>query len=259
VALRARALSGSETVVVWDTLRNLLQPQDETNNSELARLVNPIIREMRDAGKTLVMGHHHTKQEGAEHGKAIAGGHALMACFDAPIEVLFAEGGGGRRRKLVSHARLTRPPDLLYELAEDGVTMRALGSPDGATLAAVAARCVGVLEQEWLKTGEVREKLSDPKPSEEQLRKALLLAAGQGRVLRWPPLSVQDVERKTVRWAAPGTPPPTVLPTEPPMVGSPVVGHAGSNGSAKPGTPASALDAFRLGIAEGRAARGNGR
>jgi hypothetical protein len=223
--LRTRARSGPETVVVWDTLRNLLLPQDERDNSELARLVNPIVAETRRAGKTLVMGHHETKAEG-EHGKAIAGGHALMAMFDAPMEVKFAEGADPRRRVIISHARLTRPPDLLYELRPDG-TMAALGSPEGATVAAVADRCVAVLEGEWLKTSEVRDRLEEPKPGEEQLRKALLLAAGQGRVERDPPPSVQDVRGKTVRWATPGTPRETSLPKPLSLMGGQVGGGGG--------------------------------
>ena len=196
-----RAAGGEETIVVLDTLRNLLRPQDEKDNSEMSRLTNPWIdRVCRRAEKTLFALHHLTKLQ-AEHGMNIAGGHALMACFDVPLVVTF-DDKADRRRVLESHARLTRPPKLLYELREDG-TMRALGSPEGVAIAVVRERCRGLLSGDWLRTSEVQQLLEEPRPAVSTVRDALLLSAREGEVERDPPLSDGRAQGKTWRWRAP--------------------------------------------------------
>jgi AAA domain len=73
-------------VVVIDTLRAVLRFRDETNNSELAAQVRPWIEATYRTGRTL-LGLHHATKAGGEHGRGIAGGHALLAVFDTAVEV----------------------------------------------------------------------------------------------------------------------------------------------------------------------------
>lgn len=81
--LRKLAREGAATLVVVDALRNLLRLNDEKDNSEIARVVNPWVADARDTKKTLVLAHHQRKG-GGEHGEGISGGHALMGAFDIP-------------------------------------------------------------------------------------------------------------------------------------------------------------------------------
>jgi len=59
-----RIKKGDETVVNIDTVRNLLGLRDETDNSEIARAMNPYIAVARDHNKTLVFLHHNRKGGG---------------------------------------------------------------------------------------------------------------------------------------------------------------------------------------------------
>jgi hypothetical protein len=220
-ALFQRAFPGQEDVVIVDTLRNLLCPVDETDNSELARLVNPWVAAARAANKTLLMVSHERKG-GGDNGEGMAGGHALLGCFDIAIELLF-EIHHSKRRLLRSHPRLISQKEMVYEQDGNGHLL-ALGDPGSLEFSEVKERCLSVLSVEPQTTKEIHLALGPPQPSLEQVRLALKDLGQQAKVRRDPPLSVGEAQGKTHRWALP-------VPYEPnfqridPMVGSEVGGR----------------------------------
>lgn len=209
-ALRARACNGRENVVIVDALRNLLQLKDEKDNSEIARAVNPWIADQRATEKTLVMAHHNRKG-GGDHGEAIAGGHALLGSFDIAIEVLRDVNQARNRRLLRTYARLIESREAVYERVETsppsidspvgGFRFRLLGDPKALRLDDVANRLLLNMTAEFQTTKEHHEGLSDPRPSLEQVRQALMALAHKGSILRDPPISAGKVTGKTSRWA----------------------------------------------------------
>ena len=191
-----RAFGGDEEVVVIDTMRNLLQLEDETDNSRIALVLNPWIAGARASGKTLVMAHHMRKGV-SENGEGIAGGHALLGTFDVALEILRDEGIS-RRRRIRCYARLISPREMVYEMDEEG-NMRYLGHPDALKLDEVESRILVVLGDQWRKTREVRDALGEPLPSVEQVRIALTQLARRGDVERDPPAD-ESARRHTVHW-----------------------------------------------------------
>ena len=137
-----RAFGGTEKIVVIDTMRNLLQLTDETDNSRIAAVLNPWIGGARLHNKTLVISHHQRKGAG-EHGEGIAGGHAMLGVFDIAL-VVKRDEHKKNRRKVEAFARLIEPPEMIYELEEDG-TMRSLGDPASLQLADVVERVRAVV------------------------------------------------------------------------------------------------------------------
>jgi len=197
--LFARAFSGPEEVVVIDTMRNLLQLMDETDNSRIAQVLNPWVAAARRHNKTLIMAHH-MRKGGGDHGEGIAGGHALMGVFDVAL-TLTKEDRTPRRRRVIAYARLLQPPELLYDQEADG-SLRYKGDPASVQLAEVVERVRVVLSEhgkEWAKTSQVREWLGEPMPSVPQVRAALLQLAREGEILRDPSLG-EDAERRVVMW-----------------------------------------------------------
>lgn len=81
-----RIKTGSESVVVVDTLRNILGLADEKDNSEVARAMIPFIAAARERGKTLIF-LHHTRKGSGDHGEGIAGAHAFLGVVDVALEL----------------------------------------------------------------------------------------------------------------------------------------------------------------------------
>jgi hypothetical protein len=241
--LRARAVSGDEQVVVTDAVRNLLQLRDETDNSEIARKVNPWIIDARHAAKTLVMAHHDRKG-GGEHGEAISGGHAFLGSFDVGIELLWTNSAQPRRRTIRSYSRVVSPAEFVYELGEDGA-MRVLGEPSAVALAGVGERVLEAVGLEWRTTREVLLSLGDPRPSEEQVRKALVQAATAGKIQRDPPIRM-EAKGRIHRWRE--------VPTSPPTKDSPL--EVGSEAVPEPPTKPPTEPPTESGAAERGAGKG---
>src|SRR5687768_6782658 len=191
-----RAFGGTEKLVVIDTIRNPLQLTDETDNSRIAAVLNPWIGGARLHNKTLVISHHQRKGAG-EHGEGIAGGHAMLGVFDIAL-VVKRDEHKKNRRKVEAFARLIEPPEMIYELEEDG-TMRSLGDPASLQLADVVERVRAVVGDEWEKTSAIREGVGEPVPAVSQVRGALLLLTERGEIERDPPLT-EDAAGRTVRW-----------------------------------------------------------
>jgi hypothetical protein len=186
-----------QPVVVVDTLRNLgFLPEDENDNAAVARAVNPLIAVCRAAGKTLV-GAHHMRKGGGEHGEGIAGGHALMGAFDAILEL--RRDTAPSRRVLKCYARLEQPEDLLYERGPEG-RLYALGEAHLYERNEVRNRALKVLGGEWLKTAEVLELLDEPLPKGDTLLRALRDGAHAGQWERDPPIAQRMPRGQAARW-----------------------------------------------------------
>jgi hypothetical protein len=196
--LLAELPNAAEPVVVLDSIRNLLRFEDENDNSEVARKINPWVAAARTSGKTLILVHH-CRKGGGDNAEAIAGGHALLGAVDIALEVVRDQNQAATRRKIRAYARLIQPGELLYEMSDDK-QLRALGDPAAVTLGEVERRVQEVLGADWLKTKDVHEALAEPQPSVEQVRRALTGLARQGVVERDPPMTVERTSGKTIRW-----------------------------------------------------------
>lgn len=192
-----RLQTGNEPVVFIDTLRTLLQPYNENDNSELARLIVPWIGAARADDKTSIFVHHDRKS-GGEHGRGISGGHALMAACDIAVEVVSVDGSETKRR-VHSFARVYQPPDLEYDW-EDGKIVRAqLVGQESNGLNSVQSRLLLLMNDEWQLTADLIRNLGDNKPSNEQVRRALVDLAERNKIVRDPAID-QEASGKAVRW-----------------------------------------------------------
>jgi len=201
--------SRDATVVVVDTLRTILGLEDENDNGAVAKVLMPLLQVSRRKSVTLVF-LHHTRKEGGAHGRAVAGAHSLIGAVDVVLELDRVENASNRRR-LTGLARVIQVPNLLYEQQED-LTFKALGDPAAVEAEAMRARVLDVLDQEWTKTADVHERLSEPKPSSETSRKALISLLEDGLIERDP---AESIPGKAYRWrriASEPLPPPTPAP-----------------------------------------------
>lgn len=73
----------------------------------------------------------------------------------------------------------------------------AIGSPSDVTLDEVKQRALEVLTDEWVKTSELLAGLDDPKPSDNQLRKALNALCSEMLAMRDPK---DDKAGATYKW-----------------------------------------------------------
>ncbi len=237
--LLAHARATEAEVVIVDTIRNLLRV-DELDNTAIAGVLGEWVTALQ--GRTVIFVHH-SRKGGGEHGEAIAGGFAFLGVVDRALEIRY--DAHDRRRLLVGESRLLPVEPLVYELDADD-RLRALGNPQAVELQDLKERLLSVLTFEWQKTSDLHQALAEPRPSLEQVRRALLDLARDGHVERTPPLD-NPAQGRTVLWRlrAPTEDPrgdgrlssSTSLPTENSIVGSEV-------GSSRPpagGPPATSL------------------
>jgi hypothetical protein len=163
----------------------------------MAELVNPWIAAARAGQKTLIVAAHERKG-GGQDGEGIAGGHGLPACFDIAIELL-RDRHHPRRRVLKTQPRLIEQRELLYELTAER-KLRALGHPSAIELDEVKRRCLEALNEDWQTTKAVAASFGEPKPDEEQIRRALTALAQAGQALRDPDIRAEKIQGKTAKW-----------------------------------------------------------
>lgn len=203
-AILERIKAGQETIVVIDTVRSVVGLEDETDNSEVARVLGPYVAAAREGGKTLIL-LHHVRKGGGEHGEGITGGHAFLGIVDVALELLREPNLGDRRRRVRGWGRLMPIEEVVYALEDDG-TMAVLGSPKAVELGAVKERLLAILNGDWRTRKELLEELGEPKPAMEQLRLALNALVAEGAAERDP---ATDKPGATYRYrlAQPNLPP----------------------------------------------------
>jgi len=191
-----RIKDGDESVVVIDTVRNLLGIRDESDNSEISRAMIPYVATAREKEKTLIFGHHERKA-GGNYGTGITGGHAFLGIVDIGTELSRTKTGNHRR--LRGWGRIIDVPELLYEKLDDG-KMRVIGSPDAVSFEKVKKLVLSVVDRERRKTKKIREKLPDPKPSIDQVIRVLEELAKEKKIRRNPSISKGKLQGATYRW-----------------------------------------------------------
>jgi hypothetical protein len=229
-SMLSRAEQGTEDVVVIDTIRSVLALRDENDNSEVARAVLPWIGHLcREREKTLVLVHHNRKG-GGDHGEAIAGGHALFAAVDVAIEVA-RDSSAENRRVVRTHSRVSDGIEFIYEKDRTSGALIGLGDPGSVRLEEVSKRVLEVLSHasDWAATAQLHDGLDEPRPSEEQLRRALQQLAERGVVERSPTIAERSVRGKRVTWRINAACTPSNLTSngQPPTVGGEVPPGAG--------------------------------
>ena len=134
------------------------------------------------------------------YGESAAGGHAFMAIVDIALEIQ-RDRQVARRRIVKGLGRIIEIPDVVYELQDDG-SMKCLGDPKELELEEVKVRLLepDILDEEFRKTDEVLGKVSDPKPSKDQVTKALTDLSKAKLVERDPPIEEGPRQGVTYRW-----------------------------------------------------------
>jgi hypothetical protein len=196
--------SGTEDVVIVDTIRSALHFKDETDNSEVARKVNPWVNGVsRERSKTLILVHH-SRKGGGSHGEGISGAHALLGAVDVAIEIDRDPSNSGNRRVIRTLGRVTCPPDFVYEMDIESGRLTPLGESKQLRADEVGSRVLDIVREgtEWLTTYEVRSHLGSPSPSDEQVRRALTELATRGEIDRDPPIAVGSAQGKACKWRA---------------------------------------------------------
>ena len=193
---------GDENVVVIDTLR-LLGLKDENDNSALAAQLMPVIATCRMGGKTLILVHH-VRKGGGERGEGIAGGHALLGLVDVALEIR-PTANTPNRRLIHAYGRAGIGGQFLYEKSSDG-RMVPVGRPSEVRLQEVKEKALDVLGEmngELKTTSAILKEMKPPRPSSEQLRRALIELATDGEIQRDPPMS-EEARGKTHQWRLAG-------------------------------------------------------
>jgi len=191
--------NGDEDIVVVDTMR-LLMLDNENDNSCINLSLTPLISACRAKNKTLILGHH-TRKGGGDHGQGAAGGHAFFGIVDVGLE-LERDGQSASRRKIKGEGRLFPVPEVLYERTEDGA-MVLLGEPHQLELQTVKERLSALLTNEFQSTKEILTLLPEPKPSPDQVTKALTALAEENTAERDPHIAAGSMRGKTYRWRLP--------------------------------------------------------
>jgi hypothetical protein len=168
-------------LVVVDTLRAFAGILDENDAAKVGAAVQPLVLLARRKNIGVIALHHLRKSEGDE-GLAHAGSTALVGLVDVALE-LRRDQHSPARRVVRAVSRFDDTPRALTLELRDG-NILALGAPEVVSLGAVAERVLAILTPgQGLTADEVRDGL-DPRPSREQVFRALRQLLAEGRVGR---------------------------------------------------------------------------
>lgn len=172
------------SVIIVDTIR-MFGVEDENNNAGVARALTPYIKLCRSRGQTLILVHHTRKTEGT-YGAAISGGHAYAGIVDVLIEVTRVTRGPEQRRLVSSLGRIASAPDILYDWDADAQDVTLLGAVKDLGKFPSLPVVLGVLDQNWQTSEDLREKLPSPKLGKETVRRCLTKLWEDGGIERTP-------------------------------------------------------------------------
>lgn len=189
-------------VIVIDTIRNLLQIRDENDNSIVVQRLVPIIGTARENNKTLILCHH-TRKGGGQYSEGAAGAGAFMGLVDVGLEIRRdSYDSDSPRREIHGWGRLHLIEPLSYQLANEG-SLEALGSPQSVRKETVKAEVLELLGPDKVSTKQVWDSMGEGRPSQEQVRRALVELAEEGEIIR-------DDSGKTHYFHRPPTESPTM-------------------------------------------------
>jgi hypothetical protein len=195
--LLKHAVAVGADVIVVDTIRTLWRV-DELDNPVIAGMFARWNAAL--LGKTLIYVHHERKG-GGQHGEGVAGGFAFVGSVDRVIEVLYDPNQENRRR-LRFLSRIESPPELVYELGADGCLV-IRGEPTALARAEVKETLAALADDVWRTLAEFLALLPEPRPSADQVRRALNELTDDGILERDPPPGAKG--NKAHRWRrAPG-------------------------------------------------------
>ncbi len=156
-------------IIIVDTARTFLGVHDENDSALVHTKLFPFMSLARNLNAVLWVVHHRRKADGDE-GTDHAGSHAYVGECDMAISL---REDTGRRRQLHIRSRMDESPNkLLIELSADNI-YTVLGRPDAVVLEEVKRRAVAILTNDWQTTTQILEAFGLPRPSREQLRRAL--------------------------------------------------------------------------------------
>lgn len=203
-AMIARIKAGGERVICIDTLRVLLGVESENDNAEVTRALTEVLAA---CGPRTLIALHADRKSGGEHGLGVAGAGAFVGIVDAVLQIKRDPSNKRNRRIIDGEARSHIIEPLAYEMRNGELV--AVGDPIALSIGDVKDRCLAALTVEWATTREVQSIMGEPKPSLEQVRRALFdlaLPVADGdycampAVERDPPTSDTSVKGKTVKW-----------------------------------------------------------
>lgn len=189
-------------VIVIDTIRNLLQIRDENDNSIVVQRLVPIIGTAREDSKTLILCHH-TRKGGGQYSEGAAGAGAFMGLVDVGLEIRRdSYDSDSPRREIHGWGRLHLIEPLSYQLTNEGI-LEPLGSPQSVRKEAVKVEVLELLGPDKVSTKQVWDSMGEGRPSQEQVRRALVELAEDRAIIR-------DDSGKTHYFHRPPTEPPTI-------------------------------------------------
>ena len=180
------------TVIVIDTIRTAIRPEDENDNAKVEAALRPYVQACRDNEQTLIMLHHTGKtSSGASGGRGIAGAHSFLGVMDVGFEYYaknrqrWEEGN-----VLTGQGRFLHIRPMVIREAGDGVLYVAEG---GDEMDAVKDVVNASVDFKWQTTAEIADKHPALHPN--KVRTLLKELAEEGVIERDP--DIRDRERNT--------------------------------------------------------------
>lgn len=132
------------SVVFIDTVSRFWLLENENDNAEVIRQVDPLLELARQTEAVVLLAHHERKQ-GGHGGRSIRGASALFAAVDQALILEERQGGKTNQRVLRTIGRYEEdsPGELTIEL--DGDQWRTLGSPTEVGFEATKTRVLAAL------------------------------------------------------------------------------------------------------------------
>lgn len=171
--LLAEVVDQPEPMVIIDTMRGLLKPEDENNNSDMGKVLLPWVAAFQDTGRTLIVTHHMTKSKKQGQGMNIAGAGATVSHIDNHIEV-WPRKDGKPGRRITVFGRDIDNNEMTFEFRGGVIDMSSVIGKQEVTTRAdlVKQEIIEMLGQKPMSTAQISKELNT-KVSGEYLRRIL--------------------------------------------------------------------------------------
>jgi hypothetical protein len=193
-------------VIILDTTK-LLHIEDENDAAKMNLAITPFIQCQQATGSTVIIVHHTRKGDGKD-GEEIAGSHVTGALVDNIITVR-REQSDPTRRSVHARGRFVEDVTGLYERTEvqnvHGVgtgrhTLQWIGQKKAVTVKDTKARVAPLLPYDrWVSRADILSILTEPRPSDDTLERALAELVEQGYAVADPPGTLK-APGKTRKW-----------------------------------------------------------